>query len=557
MTTKIVITSNRTTPVSVPLSNSELIVNQNVAVSTPGTALIATGTATNRNFYINGYLLSASDYAVQFGATSVADSNSLFVVGKTGKVDGQAYGMNILSGGLELVNHGTIQAVKTTLSVSGAATKIVNNGLLVSSTGTAIIASGKSEMVINNGTTKAASTAFALSGASANFTNNGETSSSKAGAVVSSGLSAILTNNGTLKSVTDTIVSAGAKAIITDNGLITSSKGSAIVAKGASAIVTNNGGTINALKDAVVLTGDNGKVTNNGLITSSAYGIAVDADNAIITNNKTIKAAGGVTIDGSNAALTNTGTITATKAGIAAIDFTGTASSQFKNGGLVESTGIAFLGGDGVQKVINTGTIKGSIHLGGGNDYFEGLIGKVTGSVYGGKGNDTYVISSAATKLVEKAGEGTDLVKSSATYTLQDNFENLTLTGSGNSNATGNSLANQIHGNNGKNIISGGAGNDTLWGHGGADTLIGGAGSDTFVFAKGDGKDTIKDFAATGSSHDVLDLTGLASITDFNDLVKNHMKQVGSHVQINGLNGDVIILENVKIGHLDAGDFLF
>ena len=49
----------------------------------------------------------------------------------------------------------------------------------------------------------------------------------------------------------------------------------------------------------------------------------------------------------------------------------------------------------------------------------------------------------------------------------------------------------------------------------------------------------------------------LSSITDFNDLVKNHMKQVGSSVYINGLNGDSITLENVKIGHLDAGDFLF
>ncbi|MDQ0319396.1 Ca2+-binding RTX toxin-like protein [Pararhizobium capsulatum DSM 1112] len=558
MKTNILIKSDRTTPVSVLKTNSELVVNQNISVSTSGTAVIATGTATDRDFYINGNLISASDYAVKFGASGVADSDSIFVVAKTGKVSSTSGGgMQIMSGGLELANHGTIEAKLTTLLVTGASTQIVNNGLTTSSAGTAIKASGKMEVVINNGTIKAAGDTVVLSGASANFTNNGETSSSKAGALVSSGSSATLTNHGTLKSTANTVVSSGTEAKITNDGLISSTKGSAILAKGTLAIVTNNKGTITALKDAVVLTGDAGTVTNNGSITSSAYGISVDADKAIVTNNNTIQAAGGVTADGTDVSVNNTGTITATKAGIAAIDFTGTATSTFENSGLVESTGRAFLGGNGVQKVINTGTIKGSVCLGGGDDFFNGSIGKVTGSVHGGKGNDTYVISSSSTKLVEKAGEGTDLVKSSASYTLRDNFENLALTASGNSSATGNALANQIHGNGGKNAIDGGAGNDTIWGHGGADSLTGGSGSDTFVFAKGDGKDTITDFAATGSSHDILDLTGLSSITDFKDLVKNHMTQQDGYVYIDGLNGDSITLKNVKLAHLHADDFLF
>lgn len=53
------------------------------------------------------------------------------------------------------------------------------------------------------------------------------------------------------------------------------------------------------------------------------------------------------------------------------------------------------------------------------------------------------------------------------------NLENFTLTGSGNTNGTGNALANRIVGNNGANTINGGAGNDTL---------TGGLGNDTFVF---------------------------------------------------------------------------
>jgi Ca2+-binding RTX toxin-like protein len=167
------------------------------------------------------------------------------------------------------------------------------------------------------------------------------------------------------------------------------------------------------------------------------------------------------------------------------------------------------------------------------------------------------VISDAKIKLSEAAAGGTDLVKTTVSFTLGNAFENLTLNGAAAINGTGNALGNQLHGNSGKNIIDGKAGNDMIWGHGGADILTGGAGADQFVFATRDGKDTITDFAATGSSHDILDLTGLASITGYKDLVQHHMKQVGHDVFIDGLNGDSILLKNVKMAALDAGDFLF
>lgn len=557
MTKKIVIDKNSTTAVSVLTDDTELVVNRGVRVLTAATSLIATGKATGRDFYVNGELAAGSGYAVQFGASGVADSDSLFVIGKTGKIAARSGGMDIRSGGLELVNHGTIEAKQTGLSLSGAATKVVNNGLLASSAGTAIKAGGKSEMVINNGTMSAATDALVFSGASASLTNNGEVSSAKARAVVSGGSAAVLTNHGTLKAHGDAVVSSGKSATITTDGLVSSSKGSAILASGTKAIITNNDGTIKAASDAIVVTGDSSKVTNNGLVTSSAYAISIDADKATVTNNKTIKAAGGVEIDGSGASFSNYGTLTATRAKIAAIDFSDAGASSFHNYGLLQSTGTAFLGGSGVQSVFNSGTIKGSIVLGAGNDYFDGTGGKVTGSVQGGKGNDVYVLSDRTTKIVERASEGTDLVKAGVSYALGANIENLTLTGSANTSATGNGLANQLHGNAGRNVIKGGDGNDTIWGHRGADTLTGGKGADHFVFAKGDGTDTITDFSATGSNHDVLDLSALDSITRYSDLVRNHMDQVGADVRIDGLNGDSILLKNVKIAHLDADDFIF
>ena len=105
-----------------------------------------------------------------------------------------------------------------------------------------------------------------------------------------------------------------------------------------------------------------------------------------------------------------------------------------------------------------------------GNNTLDGGTGSDT--LIGGAGNDTYVIDNSGDIVTENANEGTDLVQSSITYTLTDNVESLTLTGSGNINGTGNALANTVTGNSGDNTLDGGAG---------ADTLIGGAGNDTYI----------------------------------------------------------------------------
>jgi len=73
---------------------------------------------------------------------------------------------------------------------------------------------------------------------------------------------------------------------------------------------------------------------------------------------------------------------------------------------------------------------------------------------------------------------GLDTVLGAFSFSLKNSFgvrfvENLVLTGSGNTTATGNALANRLTGYAGNNVVNGGPGSDVR---------IGGAGNDTFIF---------------------------------------------------------------------------
>ena len=141
----------------------------------------------------------------------------------------------------------------------------------------------------------------------------------------------------------------------------------------------------------------------------------------------------------------------------------------------------------------------------------------------GGLGNDVYVVDSTDDDVIEYSGEGTDVIQANIAYTLVSNVENLTLTGSGAINGTGNSLGNVIIGNGAANVLTGGGGNDTLDGGAGNDSLLGGTGDDTYVVdAVGDsvtelagaGTDLVRSSIAytLGSNLENLTLAGSTAI---------------------------------------------
>jgi Ca2+-binding RTX toxin-like protein len=105
---------------------------------------------------------------------------------------------------------------------------------------------------------------------------------------------------------------------------------------------------------------------------------------------------------------------------------------------------------------------------------------------------------------------GIDLVNSTASFALGAFVENLTLTGTGAIDGTGNSLDNKITGNSGANQLFGGGGNDILTGNAGDDFLFGGAGFDTL--SGGAGADRFVLDAPTGTSTDkIMDFAAAAT----------------------------------------------
>lgn len=231
---------------------------------------------------------------------------------------------------------------------------------------------------------------------------------------------------------------------------------------------------------------------------------------------------------------------------------TGNALSNFIGGNALDNVLYGMAGRDRITGQAGNDTIDGGAgdddvdgnegddHLIGGKGRDKLRGGEGADTIEGGAHNDVYWANSADDILVEKAGEGFDLVKAGLDWTLGDNFEALRLlVGEDARIATGNALNNMLAGNEQDNTVTGLGGDDKLFGRGGNDTLLGGAqndklnggtgadyleggsgndklrgqagsdrldggtgddvliggdGADTFVFAAGDGEDLLYDF---------------------------------------------------------------
>ncbi|WP_455274696.1 calcium-binding protein [Rhizobium herbae] len=164
---------------------------------------------------------------------------------------------------------------------------------------------------------------------------------------------------------------------------------------------------------------------------------------------------------------------------------------------------------------VGGGSGNDRIETGAGNDLLDG--GSGTDTLVGGSGNDAYVVDRLTDFIDERSGNGIDTVRSSVTFSLVETsyvrgqFENLTLLGAGNINATGNALQNTITGNAGNNILDGGAGTDKLIGGSGNDTYVLGSGTDSVTDSSGTDTITSTITRSLGSYTGIENLTLLGS----------------------------------------------
>jgi Ca2+-binding RTX toxin-like protein len=198
---------------------------------------------------------------------------------------------------------------------------------------------------------------------------------------------------------------------------------------------------------------------------------------------------------------------------------------------------------DGADSVTGSGA-NNIITLGAGNDTANGLAGDDV--IHGDAGNDNL-----------QGGIGNDKLRGGTENdTLTGNAGDDTLTGDdGNDSLIGADGNDSLAGSTGDDFLFGGTGNDTLNGGTGNDIMDGGDGDDTFIVAGAFGIDRINHFTIAGST-EVINLSGVAAITSFADLVANHLSMVGGNAVITvGVN--TLTLGGILASSLQADDFVF
>ena len=233
----------------------------------------------------------------------------------------------------------------------------------------------------------------------------------------------------------------------------------------------------------------------------------------------------------------------------------GRAGADTMNGGLGDDTYIVDNAGDDVVESASTGgtdlvqssvdfglagtwvenlTLTGSGSIDGtGNGLANTLIGNSAANTLngaggadimkGGAGDDIYYVDNVDDTVAETSTGGIDKVNSSVSFRLGNYIENLTLTGSAESSATGNSLANLIYGNSAANVINGGAGADTMRGGAGDDSYIVDNADDRVIETASAGTDLVKSSVTfrLASNVEDLTLTGTAAINGTGNTLDN------------------------------------
>ncbi|MEI5687907.1 autotransporter outer membrane beta-barrel domain-containing protein [Sphingomonas kyungheensis] len=401
------------------------------------------------------------------------------------------------------------------------------------------------------------------------------------------------------------------------NGVTLSAGNYAI--NGVATVLLNNSGTIAtdaigghavALSAVGYLPGEQSvTLTNSGTIQANGGGSPLPADpyaGAAPVYGSTPAVAVRYAVNaGDIAAITNTATGTIEATGTLSAAIMGRGALDLTNAGTIRgSNGTALAGndylsyhlgsdrlagaiqtvGDADNRIVNTGTIIGSIGLGGGNDRIENR-GTITGDVVLGAGDDIFLQQANATLTgTVDGGDGTDMLIVDATGGGTINaaqfvrFEGLSQTGQGNVNylgsfgfdtiglvggtitvAAGDTLA-----TSGPVALTGSSADETVINNG---TILGavalGAGNDTFVEGPNSRVTGVVDGGTGDDLYSVVlagDRSGIGARTGFERLavggtgtLRLTLDQDFTSLALNGANAD-LTLAGYRIAGVTGSD---
>ncbi len=215
---------------------------------------------------------------------------------------------------------------------------------------------------------------------------------------------------------------------------------------------------------ADILDGGSGSDTMDGGAGDDIYYVDTSTD-------LVIEAAGGGTdtIRSTNSRTLDANVENGELLGTGAINSTGNALANTLTG----NSGVNILTGNAGDDRLFGGAGNDTLRGGTGNDTLDGEAG--ADRMEGGDGNDLFTVDNTGDTIVEwvnSGAGGVDTVRSTVSFTLAINVENLTLLGTNNLDATGNGSANILIGSDAANILDGKGGNDTLSGLGGSDAFV-------------------------------------------------------------------------------------
>ncbi|MDF2231561.1 hypothetical protein P2H44_03250 [Albimonas sp. CAU 1670] len=317
-------------------------------------------------------------------------------------------------------------------------------------------------------------------------------------------------------------------------------------------------------------TGQGFRLTNTGQITSNTNdGVAIDSANARIDNYGTIatssvgNATGGVDLyDQSDSSsllqLRNHGSISAGSG--FGVQMSGSAATLVMNTGLIVGLVRIY---DSDDRLLNSGTIEGTIDLRDGFDLLRNNGGSIFGDVFTGESADTVRNRGGAIWGDLDLGAGNDVYRGQADGVVDGLVSgkegNDTLVGGeGADDFVGGDGFDTLRGKGGDDILRGGAGKDTIVGGGGDDEMTGGSLSDLFVIGKKSGDDTVTDFE---NEIDVVDLTRL-SITGAGKVAQvqaaAHDVAGGSIIDLDALGGSGSLeLQGLFVAQYGGAEFIF